>query len=111
MDYGDTKKRYKTIKELKKQFRSCNHICNSLLNGQLHLCPRSSHGTDLGIISNNEEDYLNLLDNNITLKDKQKKIFSLLKRKYIVACDYCDFATKQSKKINVAEQINPPTNN
>lgn len=105
MNYGNVEKRNKSIKELKKQFRKCNHICKSLLNGQLHLCPRSSHGTDLGFIKNNEEDYLDLLNDNISIEGKTTLMKKLLKKKYIIACDYCDFATKQTKKIPVAEQI------
>lgn len=105
MNYGNIEKQNKTTKELKKQFKNCNHICKSLLNGQLHLCPRSSHGTDLGIIKNNEDDYLDLLDKTLTIEEKKTLITKLLKKKYILACDYCDFATKNSKKIPVAEQI------
>ena len=105
MDYGDTTKKNKSYNELKKQFRRCNHICKSLLNGQLHLCPRSSHGTDLGIITNNEDDYINLLDKTISIEEKKKLIIKLFKKKCILACDYCDFATSKSKKIPVAEQV------
>ena len=106
MNYGNTNKRNKKEKELKKQFKRCNHICKSLVNGEFHLCPRSSHGTDLGIIKNNEEDYVNLLDNNLSITEKKLKIQQLLKKKYIKACDYCDYGTNKSKKIPVAEQIN-----
>lgn len=105
MNYGNTEKRNKSTQKLKNQFRKCNHICKSLLNGQLHLCPRSSHGTDLGIIKNNEADYIDLLDENKTIEEKKSLINKLLKKKYIKACDYCDFATNKSKKIFVAEQI------
>lgn len=105
MDYGKPKKRNKTEKELKKQFSRCNSICKSLINGQFHLCPRSSHGTDLGIITNNEEDYLDLLDNTLSTKEKKERLNKLLKKDYIKACDYCIFGTKESKKIPVAEQI------
>lgn len=105
MTYGNTQKRNKTTKELKKQFKKCNSVCKSLINGQIHLCPRSSHGTDLGLITDNNEDYLNILDPKLSLKDKKMKLNKLLKKKYIKACDYCDYGTKNSKKIPVAEQI------
>lgn len=105
MNYGNVKKRKKTIKELKKQFRKCNHVCKSIVNGQLHICPRSSHGTDLGIIKNNKKDYVDLLDKNKSIKQKQKAIQVLLKKKYIKACYYCDYGTNKSKRIPVAEQI------
>ena len=105
MNYGHTNKRNKTEKELKRQFERCNHVCKSLVNGQFHLCPRSSHGTDLGLIKNNEKDYVDLLNSKLSINDKQKAIQKLLKKKYIQACDYCDYGTNKSKKIPVAEQI------
>ena len=105
MNYGNVIKRNKTKKELIRQFSNCNHICKSLVNGQLHICPRSSHGTDLQIIKNNEEDYLNLLDKKMSIKEKKEKLNKLLRKKYIIACDYCDFGTKKSTKIKVAEQL------
>lgn len=105
MDYGDTKKRNKDRKELINQFAKCSSVCKSLVNGQLHLCPRSSHGTDLGIIKDNEDDYLDLLDKSLSISEKRLKLNKLLEKKYIRACDYCDFGTKKSKKIPVAQQL------
>ena len=57
LDYGEPYKRNKSERVLIKQYAKCNNVCKSLINGQIHLCPRSSHGTDLGIINN--------IDNNI----------------------------------------------
>ena len=57
------------------------------------------------ILKNNEDDYLDLLDNKMSLEKKKEKLNELLRKKYILACDYCDFGTKVSKKIPVAEQI------
>ena len=105
MDYGDTHKRGRSIRELKKQFNRCHHVCKSLVNGQVHFCPRSSHGTDLGIIKGNESDYLDLLDDSMSVSDKKEKLIKLFRKKCIMACDYCDFGTKDSHKIKVAEQI------
>ena len=105
MDYGDTTERGKSYKELKKQFSKCHSVCKSLVNGQVHLCPRSSHGTDLGIIKDNSDDYVDLLDENLSIDDKKKKLIELSRKKCIKACDYCIYGTKESKKISVAEQI------
>ena len=110
-NYGNTKKRNKSEMELIKQFKKCNHICKSLINGQLHICPRSSHGTDLGVIKDNEDDYLDLLDKNLSISEKKDRLNILLRKKYIVACDYCDFATKKGIKIPVAEQLVPKKRN
>lgn len=104
MDYGEVKKKNKSKRELVKQYRKCNHVCKSMLNGEIHICPRSSHGKDLGFIPVLEDEYLNILDENLSVKDKKNKLNSLLKKEIISACDYCDFSTKNSKRIKVAEQ-------
>ena len=105
MDYGNVKKRNRTEKELKRQFSRCHSVCKSLVNGEVHICPRSSHGTDLGIIKGNERDYLDLLDDSVSISRKKKMLHNLFKKKYIMACDYCDYGTKFSKRVKVAEQI------
>ena len=105
MDYGIPYKRNKSEKELIKQYSRCTNVCKSLINGELHLCPRSSHGTDLGIIKDNKDDYLDLLDKKMNINDKKRKLNMLLKKKYIIACDYCDYGTNNSKKVKVAEQL------
>ena len=105
MDYGKPIKHHKTKKELTRQYTICSHVCKSLVNGEFHLCPRSSHGRELGIIKDNEDDYLNLLDKSLSIDEKRKRLNALLRKKYIIACDYCDFATNKSKKVPVAEQL------
>ena len=105
INHGDTNKRNRNYKELRKQFKKCDNVCKSLVNGQFHICPRSSHGTDLGIIKDNQNDYVNLLDETISPSEKRKQINKLLKTKCIKACDYCDYGTKLAKRIEVAEQI------
>ena len=105
LSYGPLNKRNKTKKELIKQYRKCHHICKSMVNGEIHLCPRSSHGKDLNIFKVPEDEYLNILDNNLSIEDKKNMFNKMLKRKYILACDYCDFATDKCKKVEVAEQL------
>ena len=105
MDYCKPIRRERSERELRRQFSKCRHICHSLVNGQVHLCPRSSHGTDLGIIKNNGEDYLDLLDNSMSVDEKRDKLNKLLSRKYIEACRYCIYGTRESRRIKVAEQM------
>ena len=105
VDYGNIEKKNRTKKQLKRQFSICGHVCWSLVNGQVHLCPRSSHGTDLGFIHHNDGDYVNLLDSRMNVSLKRKKLNDLSRKKCIMACDFCDYGTKYSKKVPVARQI------
>ena len=103
MNYGNTKKRNKTKKELMKQYASCNHVCKSLVNGQIHLCPRSSHGTDLGIIKNNKDDYLDLLDETMSIREKKKRIngnINLLNQLKSVSMDVTDVKSFKGNSLN-----------
>jgi hypothetical protein len=60
---------------------------------------------ELGVIPNNENDYLDLQDNTLSRLERRKKFNNLLKKEFISACDYCDYGTSLCKKITVAKQL------
>lgn len=97
--------RERSLTELKNVFAACTEDCHSLLNGELHLCARSSHGTDLGLIRKCSEEYVWV--RKIHKKGQLKKqIYDLLNRKQITACNYCDlFQIDKIETISSAEQI------
>lgn len=83
----------------------CNMDCISMLNGEIHLCPRSSHGMDLGIIPNNKTDYYNVRQME-SIKEGKKNIYRLLNTRSIIACNYCDtYRWKELPQVRAAEQI------
>lgn len=83
----------------------CRMDCISLLDGKLHLCPRSSHGMDLGIIVDNRADYYNLREMK-SVEEGKNSIYKLLNKKSITACNYCDiFRWEELDKVKAAEQI------
>lgn len=91
--------------ELKNIFASCREDCHSLLNGELHLCARSAHGTDLGVMAKKEKEYVNVRAAS-GKKELQKEIYDLLNRKSISACNYCDvYRVDSMKVVPSAEQI------
>lgn len=91
-DLGAPEKRGRNEGKSKMIYRGCyfKDNCNALINGQLHLCPRSAFGTDLHLIKDNSTDYVDLFDEGVSEADKRKKIYFLLnKTKYLICCDYC----------------------
>ena len=88
--YGVLSSRKRSADELNSVFRRCRiPNCRSLLNGSFYLCPRSSAGTDLGVIPYAEDDFVSLREAGIS--DIRKNLKRLLrKRDFIQACDYCD---------------------
>lgn len=100
----DQKKR--TEQELERQFEKCASDCLSLFKGELHYCPRSAHGTDLGYIPKRNGDYVDLLEEK-PYRRMREELFRLINRKpqYILPCDYCDKGTKHMTPIPAAVQV------
>ena len=96
-----------TVKELRKQFLKCNIICNSILEGKLYHCPRSSHGANLGVIPAGKNDYIDLLDEKLTYKELRKELYDFFYKyvPYVNACNYCNNGTKEITNITAGEQI------
>lgn len=78
----------KTPHELEKVLNKCKLDCISLMDGEMHLCPRSSNGKDLRIFKADRGDYVALRKCR-TKSQMRKEIYHLLNRKSIVACNYC----------------------
>lgn len=107
LDYGNLEYKNRNKNELKKQYSMCKYLCNCILNGQLHHCPRSSHGTNLNIIPLKSNDYVNLLDENLSMKKLRREIYNFYYKyiPYIEACNYCNACTDECKKILPGEQL------
>lgn len=104
MDFGTLENRNKDKKVLKKQFLNCDNICKSILNGKIYYCPRAAHGEDLGIIKGNNNEYVDLLKNSDVENKKQIKKL-MFRKKYIEACNYCNYGTEECEFVPVAEQM------
>lgn len=80
----------------------------SYLNGELHFCPHSSRGKDLGKISVKKEDYVDLLNSGMTETKQLRgmmKEFIYNRPAYITACNYCDKGTDKQVAIEAAVQL------
>lgn len=102
---ADVGMRNRTAEQLKEVFAQCSMDCINMLNGKLHLCPRSAHGMDLKIMDDNPDDYVNIreMDSAGTIR---KRLYKLLNVKSILACDYCDiYRWEELPAVTAAEQI------
>ena len=97
--------RNRSVEEQLRAFSVCREDCHSLLNGELHICARSAHGTDLSLIEKRNGDFVSV--RNVSGKKELKdKVYELLNKKLIAACNYCDmFRLEEMKTIPSAEQI------
>lgn len=105
-DVGNMKSRKRTLEELDKVFRDCSTQCRSLFNGELHFCPRSAHGTDLGLVPKVGDNFVNLLQDNPSETIREEINNLINRKKYVEACDYCDIRTPgyYDRKIPLAKQ-------
>ena len=107
-DYGDLTNRGRKEKALKDQFANCKIMCTSILDGKIHHCPRSSHGTNIKRIPLRNQDYIDLLDNNLDEKELKKELYAFLFKyvPYVEACNYCNSGTKELNTILAGQQCN-----
>ena len=96
------RKRGRTSKQLKAQFKKCNNMCRSILNGKLYYCPRSGHGEDLEYVKTHNHEYVDLRKEKITTEELLKVIYS---DHYFSACDYCNYGTNEMISIIPGEQM------
>ena len=93
---------------LRELFKECNfNTCTELLHGELHRCPRSSHGMNIGVVPRYSDDYVNVLDDSLSIPELKERIRCLVKdKKFIQACNYCDGNTSASLILAPAQQNN-----
>jgi len=105
-DLGGFKLRNLSAKQLAELFTKCNfNSCAELLDGKLHRCPRSSHGTKIGTVPEYPGDFIDILDPRLsqkTLKEKLRAFF--YHKKFIHACNHCNGNTSDSLTLRPAEQ-------
>ncbi len=100
-DIGQPLPRNRPDIENMKLFKACpeKENCNSLRNGEYHLCPRSAHGTNLEIIPKCSSDYIDILKPSLSKEKLRVQLKNLLnKTESIMACDYC-------KNYNIHERL------
>ncbi len=95
LDYGDLRKRERSVEDNEKVYRDCMQNCRHIWQGELHVCPRSAHGMALNMIPRDSKYYVDLMENDIHTKRKQ--IRELYDVTLINACDYCNASEKRKK--------------
>lgn len=105
-DLGGFESRNLSKERLAELFAKCNfNSCAELLDGKLHRCPRSSHGTKTGLVPEYPGDFIDILDESVSndiLKEKLRAFF--YDKKFIRTCDHCNGNTCDSLTLTRAEQ-------
>jgi uncharacterized radical SAM superfamily Fe-S cluster-containing enzyme len=100
-EVGEFESRNRSNEELTKLFGDCgSSSCTEVLNGKLYRCSRSSHGTHLGLIPNDPDDYVDIL----ARTGVRENIRKLFQRPFVTACNYCDGNIEETLILTPAEQ-------
>ncbi|MDR3291084.1 MAG: radical SAM protein [Methanobrevibacter sp.] len=102
-DFGNFKSRNRNIKQLREIFFKCpnRYFANVLFNGQYYICPRSAHGTDLGLIPKKKNEYFNLRSNKSNIEKKEELMNLINKIEFINTCNYCDECLIENPNYNI----------
>ncbi|MPL97831.1 hypothetical protein SDC9_44026 [bioreactor metagenome] len=112
VDFGSWEDRHRTLDELNVIFNDCA-ITNNMKgnwrtrNGKTHWCPRSQRGTELGLLPDFKDDYVDLFDNS-TREEKRLKFKRISESPFLQACGYCsgNYGTiDKGKRYRAAEQM------
>ena len=80
-------------------------FCFSTRNGIMYPCDQVRRCVEMGILTDCKDDYINLLDENLSIEDIQNKIRHLYKVKSLSACAYCAGLCENSVRFPPAEQL------
>jgi hypothetical protein len=74
-------------------------------DGLLHRCARAYATMQAGSISDNDRDFVNIMDDSKTLKQIRDEVYGLFLMDYPKACEYCNGFSSESKRYMPAEQL------
>lgn len=112
VDFGTWDRRLRTERELSGIFQNCSvtrvlHGNWRTRDGKVHWCSRSQRGMELGEIPDCPGDYVDLLDDRVSVEEKRRKFEMIAEKDFLSACQYCsgDAGTEEkSKRYPAAEQ-------
>ena len=103
----------RTTQELRKVFeRCCARNLATLLNGRLYACPFISNAMNLHAIPQDENDFVNLVEN-VDVKILRQQVRKLFSQPFFKSCAWCEGRptpedVKDEDKIPPHEQTNKP---
>lgn len=113
VDFGHWEPYGRTESELESIFRECS-VTRVLKgnwrtrDGRVHWCSRSQRGMELGYLPDTPEDYVDLMDETVSVEEKREKFRQIADTTHLKACDHCtgEFGTNDPRKrYPAAEQM------
>jgi len=108
-DFGLPEAHENSEEQMRRQYKACSMFCFSYIKGRIHVCPRSAHGVDLGLIPDHPCDYADLTNQTLSREKRREAVQRILKLDFITACDFCNRGTPLYLKLpTAAEQLKEP---
>jgi len=95
----------RNIEENKHYYKNCIHPCVSVIDGEIHVCPRSSTFKMNNVFEFNKDEIVNLRELK-TSQNLKQELIRFYSRDYFKACNFCNFhEDMQLDKVIPAIQI------
>lgn len=113
VDFGDWEHHNYCPDDLSQVFNNCAvtrdmHGNWRTRDGKVHWCSRSQRGTELGLLPDNPNNYVDLINSNENREQKREKFRKISEGTYLSACNYCSGeqgTNIKSKRYQAAEQL------
>lgn len=93
-----------SVQQLEKIYKECNfRTCIGLTNGRFYHCNAAGHMNTVGILRDEDSDYLQIAGINWNAVELREKLRDFLTKPYIKACDFCNLY--MNEEIPVAMQL------
>lgn len=108
IDFSDHTLKWDTLEKRERNAQQCIHRVGKYLvinNGELHCCSRSFWRMKQGIIPKVIGEYVPLMDNSITVKEKRKILLDMYNLKSSTSCAYCVGLCNNATRVLPAQQL------
>lgn len=104
IDCGDLTEKKHAQKDAERLYAKCVSICYMVSHGKMWSCAVSHWRYQLGL-DYDESEYIDLLDDTLSIQEQQGRLRNLLKKKSLTACAYCNGFCADSERFLPAEQL------
>jgi len=108
VDLGDLSQKHFTEEETIEQFKKCAYgkrIGYAIVAGIFSFCGRYTRTVLCGVVDKIPGEYVDLLDDSISVEEKRRQFLNLSKVSHLSACAYCNGYSEDSERFEPAEQI------
>lgn len=111
VDFGDLSQKKRDCQEdIEALYAKCAypqkmHFCFLMNGGMMHPCAPSEMCHEYGVTPDNGDEYIDLLDDTLTIEEQRQKLRRIYEGKSLAACAYCNGMCEDSQRYTPAVQL------